>query len=63
VKNFKPMDEAGVATLIGKTEAMAERGKYELFKTSTHFDGTAQNPQWLGPDNPQVQGLSERTPR
>jgi len=63
VKNFKPMDEAAVATLIGKTEAMAERGKYELFKTSTHFDGTAHNPQWLGPDNPQVQGLSERTPR
>jgi hypothetical protein len=23
-------------------------GKYELFKTTNHFDSTAQNPSWLG---------------
>ncbi len=23
-------------------------GKYELFKTTHDFDGTVENPQWLG---------------
>ena len=23
-------------------------GKFELFKTTPHFDGTAANPKWLG---------------
>lgn len=63
VKNFKPMDEAAVASLIAKTESLAEQGKYELFKTSTHFDGTAHNPAWLGPDNPQVERLAKNTPK
>jgi len=62
-KTFKPMSKEEVAALLAKTEIVAAAGEYELFKTSTHFDGTAHNPQWLGPDNPQVQGLSERTPR
>jgi len=26
----------------------AASGKYELFKTCSHYDGTAHNPQWLG---------------
>lgn len=62
-KNFKPMDEAAVAELIAKTEAKAEHGKYELFKTSSHFDSTAHNPAWLGPDNPQVEELAKNTPK
>jgi hypothetical protein len=24
------------------------KGEFELFKTSTRFDGTANNPQWMG---------------
>ncbi len=47
-KNFKPMDQAEMKELLAKTEVAASEGKYELFKTSTHFDGTAQNPKWLG---------------
>ena len=23
-------------------------GKFELFKTSSHYDGTIKNPAWLG---------------
>lgn len=62
-KNFKPMDDAAVTALLAKTEAQAERGKYELFKTSSHFDSTAHNPAWLGPDSPQVEQLAKNTPK
>ena len=47
-KTFKPMTQAAVKELLARTEAAASEGKYELFKTSSHFDGTAQNPKWLG---------------
>jgi uncharacterized protein len=49
-KTFKPMTEAEVKQLLARTEVAASEGKYELFKTSSHFDGTAQNPKWLGED-------------
>lgn len=49
-KTFKPMTEAQVSELLSRTHVAASEGKYELFKTSSHFDGTAQNPKWLGQD-------------
>lgn len=48
VRTFKPMSQEEVAGLLNRTAQAASKGKYELFKTSYHFDGTAQNPQWLG---------------
>ena len=36
------------ARLVAKTKDAAMSGQYELFKTSTRFDGTARNPQWMG---------------
>ena len=48
IKNFKPMTEPQIAALLARTEMAASEGKYELFKTTPHFDGTAQNPKWLG---------------
>jgi uncharacterized protein len=48
VRTFKPMSEAEVAGLLARTATAAAQGKYELFKTTNHFDGTAHNPQWLG---------------
>jgi aryl-alcohol dehydrogenase-like predicted oxidoreductase len=47
-KTFKPLSETQVAALLAKTRDAASEGKYELFKTSSHFDGTAANPKWLG---------------
>ena len=41
VKSFRPMNETEVAALISKSEPDAVEGKYELFKTTAHFDGTA----------------------
>ena len=47
-RTFKPMSKAEVAKLVSKTKDAAMKGEFELFKTSTRFDGTANNPQWMG---------------
>ena len=47
-KTFKPMSQEQIAALLGRTKEAASAGKYELFKTTNHFDGTAANPKWLG---------------
>ena len=47
-RTFRPLSAAEVAALLSKTAPVAGEGKYELYKTSDHFDGTVQNPQWLG---------------
>jgi uncharacterized protein len=57
-KTFKPMNREQVAQLLAKTKEVAMAGKYELFKTSSHFDSTAKNPDWLGGDTPDVQQLA-----
>ncbi len=31
------------------------RGAFELFKTTSIFDGTARHPQWLGEEHPRMQ--------
>lgn len=48
VRTFKPMSVEQVAALLERTGTAASTGQYELFKTSSHFDSTAHNPQWLG---------------
>ena len=48
VKTFKPMTEQQVAALLDRTRDAAADGRFELFKTTAHFDGTAANPKWLG---------------
>jgi predicted aldo/keto reductase-like oxidoreductase len=47
-KTFKPMSETQVAALLAKTRDAARNGEFEGYKTTTNFDGTAHNPQWLG---------------
>jgi len=48
VRTFKPMTEAQIGSLLARTATAASEGKFELFKTTPHYDGTAQNPKWLG---------------
>ncbi len=62
VRQFKPMDEANVATILAKTEQAAQKGQYELFKTTAHFDTTARHPDWLGADAEPVQKLAPELP-
>lgn len=46
--SFKPLDKSEVAAILAKTASAGKQGEFELFKTSTRFDGTVHNPQWLG---------------
>jgi len=48
VRNFQPMSPQEIATLLARTDVAAKNGQFELYKTSHDFDGTFQNPQWLG---------------
>lgn len=48
VNTFKPLSREQTAALVAKTKQAAVTGKYELFKTSAHFDSTAKHPEWLG---------------
>jgi uncharacterized protein len=47
-RSFRPMKLAEVEALLAKTARAAQAGKYEHYKTTHTFDGTYQNPQWLG---------------
>jgi aryl-alcohol dehydrogenase-like predicted oxidoreductase len=58
IRSFTPMDKAAVAELLGRSRPYALEGKYELFKTSSLFDGTAKNPAWLGEDSEAVTKLA-----
>lgn len=57
VESFRPMTGPQVGSLLAKTAEAALSGKYEPFKTSSLFDGTAQNPQWLGEEPEHVQQM------
>ena len=47
-RSFRPMNSNEVAALLAKSAQAAQSGRYELYKTTHAFDGTYQNPQWLG---------------
>ena len=47
-RTFKPMTPAEVSALLAKTKDAAMTGQFEPFKTTTQFDSTAQNPNWMG---------------
>ncbi len=50
--SFRPLREEQVAAILEKTRPAASKGEFELYKTSHHFDGTYQHPEWLGPGSP-----------
>jgi len=54
-RTFKPMTDEQVKTLLDKTARPAARGEFELFKTTSIYDGTASHPEWLGEEPPRVQ--------
>ncbi len=47
-RTFQPLSPGQLTALVSKTREAAQLGRYELFKTSQVYDGTAQHPQWLG---------------
>ena len=57
VSSFEPMDEQQVQSLLDKTAQAGAKGEFEPFKTSSIFDSTAQNPDWLGEEPEKLQQL------
>jgi predicted aldo/keto reductase-like oxidoreductase len=54
-RTFRPMSKAQVKSLLAKTAKTAARGEFELFKTTSIYDGTATHPAWLGDEPERVQ--------
>jgi aryl-alcohol dehydrogenase-like predicted oxidoreductase len=57
VRTFDQLGKEELDALLSKTAKAAASGRYEPFKTTSLFDATAQNPQWLGEEPPEVQQL------
>lgn len=57
-RTFTPLTEQQRDSLLVRTAKAASRGQFEPFKTTSLFDGTAQNPQWLGEEPPEVRKLA-----
>jgi aryl-alcohol dehydrogenase-like predicted oxidoreductase len=51
-RTFQPFSPEALATLLAKTAEAAKDGAFELFKSTSIYDGTASNPHWMG-DEPQ----------
>src|ERR1700740_1544525 len=48
VRTYKKLDDAAIGALLPPPQTAAENGRFELYKISTHFDGTVHNPASLG---------------
>ncbi len=47
-RTFRPLTSDQVASLLERTRPVAQEGRYELYKTTNHNDGTARKPEELG---------------
>jgi aryl-alcohol dehydrogenase-like predicted oxidoreductase len=47
-RTFRPLPEQALADIRNHTARAGAEGRYEPFKVSHQYDGTFQNPQWLG---------------
>ena len=57
VRTFQPMAPGEIESLLKKTAAAGSNGEFEPFKTTSIFDGTAENPEWLGEEPERVQQM------
>jgi aryl-alcohol dehydrogenase-like predicted oxidoreductase len=48
IDTFRPLSRGELEQLLARTASAARTGEFELFKTTSVFDGTAENPAWLG---------------
>jgi aryl-alcohol dehydrogenase-like predicted oxidoreductase len=56
-RTFRPLSDPELTALLSRTARAAACGEFEPFKTSSIFDGTAQNPAWLGDEPQRLQDL------
>lgn len=57
--SFQPLSEEQLNALLAKTARAAASGEFEPFKTTSIYDGTAKNPNWLGEEPERVQQLMQ----
>jgi aryl-alcohol dehydrogenase-like predicted oxidoreductase len=56
-RTFRPLGKAAVRRLLARTRRSAATGEFELFKTSSIFDATAEHPEWMGEEPKRYQQL------
>jgi hypothetical protein len=47
-RTFRPLEPDEVKALLAKTTEAARFGRFERYKTTSSFDSTSANPDWLG---------------
>jgi aryl-alcohol dehydrogenase-like predicted oxidoreductase len=57
VESFHPLSNDAREALLARTREAAAHGRFEPFKTSSIFDGPAENPEWLGEEPPEIRKL------
>ncbi len=57
-RTYRNVPKEEIAAILAKTQKAASNGDWELFKTSNHFDSTANNPEWLGKESPHVKSVA-----
>jgi len=58
IRTFRRFSGEEVEELLSRTAPLASAGEFEPFKTTSLFDGTAQNPEWLGTEL-EVRGIGD----
>lgn len=56
-RSFTPLSDTEMNALRAKTKDAAAHGDFELFKTSSLFDSTAEHPEWLGEEPQKLQAM------
>jgi len=59
-RTYHAMTPEAIRTLRERTRAAARGGRFEPFKTTSIFDATAMNPDWLGQEPEHVQQLVQK---
>ncbi len=54
-RTYQQVSDQQIEAILGKTRQAAAAGDWELFKTSTAFDSTAEHLEWLGGKSPRVE--------
>jgi aryl-alcohol dehydrogenase-like predicted oxidoreductase len=57
VRTYRPLSVPQREALLAKTRAVAARGEFEPFKTSSIFDSTATHPEWLGEEPQSIRSM------
>lgn len=57
-RTYNQVSKEQITALLARTASAAIDGKWELFKTSAHFDSTAMHPEWLGTESPHVKAVA-----